>query len=68
VTIEAVVFVGNGMRCPLTALAEKYGAERGHAFDTLLPESITRHTFRFFGTMLAIGVLLLLTRRLKAFG
>jgi len=44
VTIEAVVFVGNGMRCPLTALAEKYGAESGYAFDTLLPESITRHT------------------------
>jgi hypothetical protein len=56
------------MRCPLTALARKYGAERGHALDTLLPESITRHTFRLFGTMLAIGLLMLLARRLEAFG
>jgi len=61
---EVVVFVGNGMRCPLTTLAVQYGAERGYAFDTLLPERFTRHTFRFFGAMLAIGLLLLLARRL----
>ena len=66
--VEVLVFVGNGMRCPLTALAVQFGAERGYAFDTLLPESFTRHTFRLFGTMLAIGLLLLLARRVGAIG
>ena len=68
VTVEVVVFVGNGMRCPLTALALRYGAERGTAFDTLLPERITRYTFHFFGTLLVIGLVLLLTRQLGALG
>jgi len=54
------------MRCPLTALPVRYGAERGTAFDTLLPERITRHTFRFFGTLLAIGLVLLLARQFGA--
>jgi hypothetical protein len=54
--IEGIVFVGNGMRCPLTALAKKYGAAEGWAFDTFLPERWTRYTFRFFGTLLAIGL------------
>lgn len=60
--VESVVFVGNGMRCPLTALAVRYGAEKGYAFDTLLPEQLTRHTFRFFGTLMALGLLLMILR------
>ena len=55
--IESVVFAGSGMRCPLTGLAAKYGAKSGH--DTVLPERITRHTFRFFGAVMAAGLLLL---------
>jgi hypothetical protein len=35
--VETVVFMGNGMKCPLTALAMRYGAEKGNAFDTFLP-------------------------------
>ena len=53
---ETVVFVGNGMRCPLTALAVSYGAEKGYAFDTFLPERVTRHTFRFFGSLMLLGL------------
>jgi hypothetical protein len=68
VTVEVVVFVGNGMRCPLTALALRYGAERGTAFDTLLPDGVTRYTFRVFGTLLAIGLVLLLARQFGAVG
>ena len=60
--IEAVVFFGNGMRCPLTAVAVHYGAEKGHAFDTLLPERFTRYTFRVFGSLTAIGVVLMALR------
>ena len=60
--VETVVFLGNGMRCPLTALAVRYGAEKGYAFDTLLPERLTRYTFQFFGTLMVIGLLLMVLR------
>jgi hypothetical protein len=60
--IESVVFLGYGMKCPLTALAVRYGAEKGYAFDTFLPERATRYTFRFFGSLMAIGLALLALR------
>lgn len=61
---EAVVFVGSGMKCPLTAVAVRYGADHGAIFDTFLPERLTRHTLRIFGPLLAVGLLLLAARRL----
>jgi hypothetical protein len=60
--VETVVFVGNGMKCPLTALAVSYGAETGYAFDTFLPERVTRHTFSFFGSLMVFGLVLLALR------
>ena len=66
--IETVVFAGNGMKCPLTALAVSYGAEKGYAFDTFLPERATRHTFRFFGSLMLIGLVLLALRWLGVIG
>ena len=62
--IEVIVFAGSGMKCPLTALAVKYGATTGHVFDTFLPERVTRNTFWFFGTIMGIGLLLLVLRLL----
>lgn len=35
---ESLVFAANGFRCPLTELAERYGAERGSVTDIYLPE------------------------------
>jgi hypothetical protein len=66
--VEIVVFVGNGMRCPLTALAVRYGAEKGYAFDTFLPEPVTRYTFQFFTTVMVVGLVLLALRRMGALG
>jgi hypothetical protein len=60
--IEVVVFAGNGMKCPLTAVAVRYGATTGHVFDTFLPERFTRYTFRFFGTVMVVALLLLAAR------
>ncbi len=60
--IEVVVFVGNGFKCPLTALAVRYGAVRGYAFDTYLPESVMRHTFWFFTSLMMLGLVLLALR------
>jgi hypothetical protein len=65
---EVVVFVGNGMRCPLTAVAVRYGATAGHVFDTLLPEAATRYTFRFFGSVMTLGLLLLAARWVGVIG
>ncbi|HRW08528.1 MAG TPA: hypothetical protein P5121_25675 [Caldilineaceae bacterium] len=59
---ESVVYLGNGMRCPLTALAVRYGAEKGYVFDTFLPERATQYTFNFFGTVMVVGLGLLLLR------
>ena len=50
------------MKCPLTAVAVKYGATRDGAFDTFFPERITRHTLTFFGPLIATGLLLLAVR------
>jgi hypothetical protein len=61
--LEAVVFLGNGRKCPLTGLAQKYGAVKGYAFDTFLPEKWTKYTFRFFGTILVVGLALLVLRK-----
>ena len=62
VAAEGLVFFGNGMRCPLTSLAVRHGATKGHAFDTFLPEKWTRFTFRCFGTPALLGLLLLVLR------
>ena len=59
VALEGVVFFANGRRCPLTDLAQKYGDPSGHVGDTLFPEICTRYTFRAFGTLYAIGLILI---------
>lgn len=60
--VESAVFAGNGFKCPLTSLAASYGATTGHVFDTFLPERWTRYTFRFFGSLMALSLLLLAAR------
>ena len=40
VAAECVVFIGNGLRCPLTDLAASLGAEHGSVTDLYLPRSI----------------------------
>lgn len=60
--IEGIVFFGNGMKCPLTDIAQKYGAEKGYVFDSFFPERWTRYTFPVFGTILALGLVLLVLR------
>ncbi len=59
---EAVAFVAGGMRCPLTTLAVRYGAQRGHAFETFVFSGFTRVTFRFFGGVMVLGLILLAAR------
>jgi len=62
VSLECVVFVGNGMKCPLTGLAKTFGAEKGYVFDTFIPETLTRYTVPVFGTLFGVGLALLFFR------
>lgn len=39
---EMLVFAGSGFRCPLTRLAERYGAEHGSVTDIFLPKWFAR--------------------------
>lgn len=52
---EGVIFFGNGMKCPMTNMAVKYGAETGHVGDTFLPVKWTKYTFRVFGNNASCG-------------
>lgn len=62
--LESVVFAASGMKCPLTAIAVRYGAGEGPLFDTFLPERFTRHTFRIFAPLMIAGFALLILRAL----
>ena len=42
VAAESVVFLANGGRCPLTPLAEHYGARRGGVSDIFLPDVVAQ--------------------------
>ena len=55
VAFESAVFIGNGRRCPLTALAKRWGDPKGYVGDTFFSERCTRHTFSVFGSLLALG-------------
>ena len=61
ILIESAVFIGFGLKCPLTAVVARH-ANGAAVSDTLMPERLTRHTFKVFGPILAIGLALLALR------
>ena len=61
VAIECAVFAASGMKCPLTAVAARFGPGMS---DTFLPERFTHHTFRIFTPLIGLGALLVLARML----
>lgn len=62
VAVEVVVFVGGGMKCPLTAVVAQFSAGRAGVSDTFFPERLTRHTLTVFGPLIVIGLVLLAIR------
>jgi hypothetical protein len=40
---EVLVYAADGFRCPLTSLAERFGAERGSVTDIYLPAWLARN-------------------------
>jgi hypothetical protein len=57
VSAECLVLAANRMRCPLTAIAERYTDDRRANFDIWLPEWLARHNKSIFGTMFVIGLI-----------
>ncbi len=64
VFIEVLVLMVNQWRCPLTAVAAQYTADRRSNFDIFLPEWIARYNKEIFGSLFVLGVLFTLTRYL----
>lgn len=48
------MFAANGFRCPLTELAERYGAERGSVTDIHLPKWFAQKIPAIHGPLLVL--------------
>lgn len=58
VALESAVFVGNGMVCPLTPLAERLGATRGAVTDIFLPMRVAQTIPMWSGALVVLAALL----------
>ncbi|MBL8858968.1 MAG: hypothetical protein JNL28_10715 [Planctomycetes bacterium] len=57
VAVEVVVLLFNHQRCPLTAVAARYTADRQANFDIYLPLWLARRNQMVFGWLFVLGVL-----------
>jgi hypothetical protein len=57
VFVEVIVLALNGWKCPLTAVAARYTADRRSNFDIYLPEWIAKYNKEIFGPLYAVGVI-----------
>ena len=62
VSFEVFILAVNRWRCPLTAVAARYTADRRPNFDIYLPEWLARHNKGIFGTLFVLGLLFTLAR------
>jgi hypothetical protein len=56
VSIEVVVLLVNGLKCPLTGIAARYTPDRQDNFDIYLPLWLARHNKLIFGSLYVAGV------------
>jgi len=57
--LEGLILLLNRWQCPLTNLAKRYGDKTGTITDIFLPAWLAPHTFKIFGALLAIGLVML---------
>jgi hypothetical protein len=57
VMVEVAILAFNRMRCPLTAVAARYTADRRDNFDIYLPLWVARYNKQIFGTLFGAGIL-----------
>ena len=62
VTLECVVFIGNGWKCPLTTVAISISGNDGKDYAPMIPEKLGRYTPTLFGSLFAVGLVLLTVR------
>ena len=62
VTMECVVFVGNGWKCPLTTVAVSVAGREGKDYAPMIPEKLGRYTATLFGSIFVLGLIMLLAR------
>jgi hypothetical protein len=62
VTVEVLVLLANGFRCPLTAVAARFTDDRRDNFDIYLPLWLARYNKQIFGTLFVAGVVYTLVR------
>jgi hypothetical protein len=60
--LETVVLVANKWVCPMTPMARKYTDDPRPNFDIYLPEWLAKYNKEIFGTLLAVGVGLVVWR------
>jgi hypothetical protein len=58
VAAETLIYVGNGMRCPLTEVAERLGAESGSVSDIYLPDWAVSHLAEITAPIFAEAIVL----------
>ena len=56
--IEALVFCGNGRRCPLTDVAESLGAAKGSVTDIFLPSFVASRIFTVMAPLFGLSLAL----------
>jgi hypothetical protein len=68
VAAESVVFLANRGTCPLTPLAEHYGARRGGVSDIFLPDGVARTIPIWATSAVVVAMALHLRRRAPSTG
>ena len=66
ILLETTIYVGNGLRCPLTKLARQYGDERGDDLiaDLFLPKWFIPLIPPVCGTVAFLGIIVIVIRAL----
>lgn len=63
--VETAVLIVNKWTCPLTPLAKKYTEERDDNFDIYLPNWLAKYNKVIFGTIFAVGIVLVLINLIR---
>ena len=56
ILLDGLSIALNRGRCPLTTLAEKYGAENGAVTHLFIPMFMARYVFKFFTVLFAVEI------------
>jgi len=61
-SMESVILIANGWRCPLSSAAAVYTNNKKDNFDIYLPEWLAKHNKTIFGAIFITGLALVIIR------